>query len=232
MSVDLPEPDGPMTAVNWPAGSSSETPRRACTAESPSPYVRVSARGGDGVAVAVERRGRTRVRGPFGERVRRAGRIARRCARRPAVQGTGGQQGGRRLGEQPAGEAAGRRTDTDARTSLPPATGGELVVDVEAHGAVGREREPAVGCLVDLHVEPDALAGEPPADAGAAAGGEPPAVELLDVEGQRRPAGESVRVGEHVEHGLRAGVGGRGGGPCPHGADCLACRGVACRRPP
>ena len=37
MSVDLPEPDGPMTAVNWPAGTSSETPRRASTAESPSP---------------------------------------------------------------------------------------------------------------------------------------------------------------------------------------------------
>jgi hypothetical protein len=29
--------------VNWPAGRSSETPRRAWTAESPSPYVRVKA---------------------------------------------------------------------------------------------------------------------------------------------------------------------------------------------
>ena len=37
ISVDLPEPDGPMTAVNWPAGTSSETPRSASTAESPSP---------------------------------------------------------------------------------------------------------------------------------------------------------------------------------------------------
>ena len=35
--VDLPEPEGPMTAVNWPAGTSSETPRRASTADSPAP---------------------------------------------------------------------------------------------------------------------------------------------------------------------------------------------------
>jgi hypothetical protein len=37
ISVDLPEPDGPMTAVNWPAGTSSDTPRSASTADSPSP---------------------------------------------------------------------------------------------------------------------------------------------------------------------------------------------------
>ena len=37
MSVDLPEPEGPMTAVSCPVGTSSETPRRALTAVSPSP---------------------------------------------------------------------------------------------------------------------------------------------------------------------------------------------------
>ena len=37
MSVDLPEPDGPMIAVNWPAGNASVTPRSAWTAASPSP---------------------------------------------------------------------------------------------------------------------------------------------------------------------------------------------------
>ena len=37
MSVDLPEPDGPITAVSWPVGTSSETPRSASTAVSPSP---------------------------------------------------------------------------------------------------------------------------------------------------------------------------------------------------
>ena len=35
MSVDLPEPDGPMTAVSRPRAMSSETPRRASTAVSP-----------------------------------------------------------------------------------------------------------------------------------------------------------------------------------------------------
>jgi hypothetical protein len=38
MSVDLPEPDGPMIAVNSPAGNAIVTPRNACTAASPSPY--------------------------------------------------------------------------------------------------------------------------------------------------------------------------------------------------
>ena len=37
MSVDLPEPDGPMTAVSRPSAISSETPRSASTAVSPSP---------------------------------------------------------------------------------------------------------------------------------------------------------------------------------------------------
>jgi len=40
MSVDLPEPDGPMTAVSWPRPISSETPRSASTATSPEPYRR------------------------------------------------------------------------------------------------------------------------------------------------------------------------------------------------
>ena len=37
MSVDLPEPDGPMTAVRRPAVMSTDTPRRASTAVSPLP---------------------------------------------------------------------------------------------------------------------------------------------------------------------------------------------------
>ena len=37
MSVDLPEPDGPITAVSRPWAMSTETPRRASTAVSPSP---------------------------------------------------------------------------------------------------------------------------------------------------------------------------------------------------
>ena len=37
ISVDLPEPEGPMTAVSRPRGTSTETPRSASTAVSPSP---------------------------------------------------------------------------------------------------------------------------------------------------------------------------------------------------
>ena len=37
ISVDLPDPDGPMIAVNVPGAMSSETPRSALTAASPSP---------------------------------------------------------------------------------------------------------------------------------------------------------------------------------------------------
>ena len=57
MSVDLPEPDGPMTAVNWPTGTSRETPRSACTADSPSPYWRVTRR----AETAMSRAGRAAV---------------------------------------------------------------------------------------------------------------------------------------------------------------------------
>src|SRR5680860_577386 len=35
--VDLPEPEGPITAVKWPLGSSTDTPSNASTAVSPSP---------------------------------------------------------------------------------------------------------------------------------------------------------------------------------------------------
>ena len=37
ISVDLPEPDGPITAVNSPAAKSIDTPSRAATVASPSP---------------------------------------------------------------------------------------------------------------------------------------------------------------------------------------------------
>ena len=37
MSVDLPEPDGPMTAVSSPSATVTETPRSAWTAVSPAP---------------------------------------------------------------------------------------------------------------------------------------------------------------------------------------------------
>src|SRR5687768_16999606 len=39
MSVDLPEPDGPVAATNSPGSMSSDTPRSACTFTSPTVYV-------------------------------------------------------------------------------------------------------------------------------------------------------------------------------------------------
>src|SRR5258705_13267309 len=38
MSVDLPDPDGPMIAVNSPPGKSADTPASAVTSVSPEPY--------------------------------------------------------------------------------------------------------------------------------------------------------------------------------------------------
>src|SRR5471032_2605189 len=42
MRVDLPDPDGPMTAVSRPRATSTDTSRRAVTAVSPSPYCRTT----------------------------------------------------------------------------------------------------------------------------------------------------------------------------------------------
>ncbi len=36
MNVDLPEPEGPITAMNSPSATSTETPASACTSLSPS----------------------------------------------------------------------------------------------------------------------------------------------------------------------------------------------------
>ncbi len=54
MNVDLPEPDGPMTAVNVARPKSAVTPRSAGTAVSPVPYVFVRSRA---AAAAVVSRG-------------------------------------------------------------------------------------------------------------------------------------------------------------------------------
>src|SRR6187551_792444 len=54
MSVDLPEPEGPMTAVSLPRSTSRLTPQSALTAVSPSPYTRLRSRAettGSGVPV-------------------------------------------------------------------------------------------------------------------------------------------------------------------------------------
>jgi signal transduction histidine kinase len=59
---------------------------------------------------------------------------------------------------------------------------------------------------VDLHVEPHADAGQPAADPGGAPRDQSDPVEVLDVEVDRRPEPDRVRVGEHLEHLLGARV--------------------------
>ena len=64
MSVDLPEPEGPITAVSSPLATSTDTPRRACTVVSPVPYWRVRSRadttwGGPGDALLCLKFGRS-----------------------------------------------------------------------------------------------------------------------------------------------------------------------------
>ena len=67
MSVDLPEPDGPMTAVSLPPSTSSETLRSAWTAVSPSPYVRVQVLRGDDASVRGGVRFHVVIDAPLGE---------------------------------------------------------------------------------------------------------------------------------------------------------------------
>jgi hypothetical protein len=131
----------------------------------------------------------------------------------------GGQQGGGGLGDQPAGDAL-AAADGDRGVDLRAARGGRQVVgDVEPDGAVRGEREPAGLGLVDLDLEADAAAGQPPGDAGTGAGDEARRVEVVDLERERRPAGHRVGVGEHVEDRRGLGVDGGRGGPGLHAAE-------------
>ena len=98
------------------------------------------------------------------------------------------------------------RTETEAWTSEPRVGGGEVVGDVEADGTVGGERQAAVLGLVDLDDEADAAAGQAAGHAGGRARHQTRRVEVVDVERQRRPAGDRVRVRQDVEDGLGGGV--------------------------
>ena len=84
------------------------------------------------------------------------------------------------------------RTETEAWTSEPRSVAATVVVDVEADRAVGGEREPLAGGLVDLDDEADAAAGQAARDAGGRARHQARRVEVLHVERQRRPAGDRV----------------------------------------
>src|SRR5581483_7132432 len=51
-SVDLPEPEGPMMTMKWPAGTSIDRPSRARTAVSPRPYTLVTSTARDAIRVS------------------------------------------------------------------------------------------------------------------------------------------------------------------------------------
>ena len=85
----------------------------------------------------------------------------------------------------------------------------ELVEHVDPDRPLGRELSTALVGGVHFDVEAHALAGEAAAHPGAAAGLEPQAVQVLDLERDRRPARDGLWVGEHFEELLRRGV--RGG---------------------
>ena len=207
-----------MIAVNCPAGTSRVTPRSAWTAASPVAEVagqrvaataaggRARGRGGgvehcgsfrwssDGQAASRPMRERAWVSAPADSSAEVASASSRPRMPRP---------GGRRPTRGPRcrrrrAEGRRRRRARRGRRRRAPAGRGR------PRGPRRRSRPPA---------------GQAAADAGAAAGVEPRRVEVVDVEVDGRPARARVGVGEHVEHGLRRGVDGGGGGPGLHDAE-------------
>ena len=111
ISVDLPEPDGPMTAVNWPRGDARARRRAGRRRRPRRRRSGGSGPGADGGAGGVERRQgeggavSSMVSGaPWSGFSRRRPRAPIRATAR--VEGAGGQQGVGGLGEQAADEAA------------------------------------------------------------------------------------------------------------------------------
>ena len=111
------------------------------------------------------------------------------------MEGARGQQGAGGLGEQAAGEAA-AGADGDGGMDLAAAAvgGRELVGDVEGPTApLALSAMPVSSASWTSTSKPTLAAGEPAGDAGAAAGEQALAVEVVDVEGHGRPAGGGVR---------------------------------------
>ena len=137
------------------------------------------------------------------------GRFAARAARRrPARAPAASRAPVASASRRPARPRPGR-TETEARTSLPRVGGGELVARRRSRrGRRRAEREAALVGLVDLDVEADAPAGEPAADAGRGCRAAGAACEVVDVEGDRRPAGARRRGRSARRARPRAGVDG------------------------
>ena len=93
--VDLPEPDGPITATSSPAYAANETPRSACTSVAPAPWTRVTS---SSCEDGVHRRD-LRGRDVGARRGGRPERLAAGRARRP--RGAAAPRSGRASGSRP-----------------------------------------------------------------------------------------------------------------------------------
>src|SRR3954452_14795099 len=118
----------------------------------------------------------------------------RREARDGVGERAGGEEGAGRLGEEAAGDAL-AGADGDGGVDLRAGVGlGDVVVDVEADRTVGGEREAVALRLVARYPEADPPPGQGPVDARRGTRHQTRRVEVVDVERQRRPAGDRIRV--------------------------------------
>ena len=164
MSVDLPEPDGPMIAVNAPAGSSRVTPASASTAASPSPKRRCRSTavtiGGvvtSGSFRSGERSRLGNLRGGKPDACRRRREVGWQAARSEADPTRGaagcsdgaGCGGDRRVGLGRLGRAEDRRARDEQTSALI----GARACGVHPHAAVDLERD-ALGVLSQKLAQP------------------------------------------------------------------------------
>ena len=88
------------------------------------------------------------------------------------------------------------RTDTEARSSLPPAAGRSAYSTSSEIGPVATSAS-RWSCAARTSTSNSSVRrGETAADAGPAAGHEPVGVEVDELEGHRRPEGDRIRLGE------------------------------------
>ena len=138
-------------------------------------------------------------RGPLRSRPRRA-RDAR-TPRPPGRRRTAGRSSPRRGGARkmpPDG-----RTDTDARTSLPPSTAASSYATSKPTGPSAASVSPRSEASWTSRSNPTRRPASRPLTRARVPVASRRPVELVDVEGHGRPAGGGIRVGEHVEHVLR-----------------------------
>jgi hypothetical protein len=134
-----------------------------------------------------------------------------------AVEGPAGEQRRGSVGHQPSPYAP-SATHGHRGAHVRPLVGGkELIAHVEADRSVRRQLEALLAGRVDLYVEADRHTGQPAGHADASTGVESSVVRIVELEFDRRPAPDLLRIREHVEQLLGSRVRGCCRGPCGHG---------------